>query len=99
MSKTHDENGPKTYKHTRSDGSTVRITVPDDPKPHELLIDAIRENLSPEAVCLIAAKLQPCYVKGEAGQRAERECGWFAEMLIDELGTSEYERLCDELGL
>ena len=89
----------KARKHTRPDGTTVRITVPDDPNPKDLLIDAIRENLSPEAVCLIAAKLQPCYGKGEAGRKAERECGWFAEMLIYELGTSEYERLCDELGL
>jgi hypothetical protein len=89
----------KSHKQTRSDGTTVRVTVPDDPNPKDLLIDAIRENLSLEAVCLIAAKLQPCYGKGQAGQRAERECDWFTEMLIDEVGTSEYERLCDELGL
>jgi hypothetical protein len=78
---------PKTYRHTRSDGSTVRVSVPEDPKPGELLADAIRDHLSPEAVCLIAAKLQPCYGKGEAGQRAERECAWFGEFLIDLLGT------------
>ena len=89
----------KTHKQTRSDGTTVRVTVPDDPNPKDLLIDAIRENLSPEAVCLIAAKLQPCYGKGKAGQRAERECGWFAEMLIELLSISEYNRICDELGL
>jgi len=73
--------------------------INDETSPKQLLADAIRENLSPEAVCLIAAKLQPCYGKGEAGQRAERECDWFTELLIDELGTSEYERLCNELGL
>lgn len=73
--------------------------TPDETGPKQMLADAIRENLSPEAVCLIAAKLQPCYGKGEAGLKAERECDWFTEMLIDELGTGEYERLCDELGL
>jgi len=63
------------------------------------LIDALREHLSPHAVVLIAAKCQPCYGKGEAGQSAEREVAWFTEMLIGMVGISEYEQLCDEVGV
>lgn len=63
------------------------------------LTGVLREHLSPHAVALIAAKCQPCYGKGEAGQSAEREVTWFTEMLIEMVGTSEYERLCEELGV
>ena len=63
------------------------------------LIDALQEQLSPHAIALIAAKCQPRYGKGEAGEKAEREIAWFTEMLIEMLGTSEYHALCDELGV
>jgi len=97
MSKPHDETSPKTYKHTRSDGTNVRVSVPEDPKPEELLADAIRDNLSPHGVALIAAK---CALRhGKPEPPIEREIAWFGEFLIDLLGTDEYERLCDELGL
>jgi len=99
MTPGNSSDKPKTYKHTRPDGTTVRVTVPDDPKPEEMLIDAIRDNISPHAVALIAAKCQPCYGKGDAGQSAEREVAWFTEMLIEMVGISEYERLCDDVGV
>lgn len=63
------------------------------------LIDAMRNHISPEGVALIAAKLQPYYGKGEAGQAAERECRWFADLLIELLGTNTYNGLIEEMGL
>ncbi|MEX2670910.1 MAG: hypothetical protein WD294_02240 [Phycisphaeraceae bacterium] len=70
------------------------------PDPNtDALIDAITANLSPEAVALIAAKLQPVYAGGETGQRAERECAWFASQLIQALDQHEYETICNELGI
>ena len=76
---------PKTHHHS--------------PQPEHMLAVALRENLSPHAVALIAAKCQPHYGKGEAGQMAEREVAWFTEFLVGLTGTDEYNRLCDELGV
>jgi hypothetical protein len=88
---------PKTYKHTRRDGTIVRGTVPEDPKPEDLLIDALRENLSPEAVAAIASWLQPATV---ADASVNQEIGWFRGVLIDALGGYEQQnRLAEELGL
>ena len=69
------------------------------PQPEHMLAVALRENLSPHAVALIAAKCQPHYGKGEAGQKAEREVAWFTEFLVGLTGSDEYSRLCDELGV
>lgn len=68
-------------------------------QPEHMLAVALRENLSPHAVALIAAKCQPHYGKGEAGQSAEREVAWFTEFLVGLTGTDEYNRLCNELGV
>jgi hypothetical protein len=88
---------PKTCKHTRPDGSIVRVTVPEDPKPEELLIDALRENLSPEAVAAIASWLQPASTND---QNVDREIRWFAEQLAQTLGGwDQQSRLAEELGL
>ena len=80
-------------------GRKTTVSVPQDPAPEQILIDAIKENLTPEAVALIAAKCQPVYAGCETGQRAERECAWFARQLIQALGQHEYETICNELGL
>ena len=69
------------------------------PQPQHMLTVALRENLSPHAVALIAAKCQPHYGKGEAGQKAEGEVAWFTEFLVGLIGSDEYSRLCDELGV
>lgn len=88
---------PKTCKHTRPDGSIVRVTVPEDPKPGELLIDALRENLSPEAVAAIASWLQPASASDET---VDREVRWFTEQLAQALGGwDQQSRLAKELGL
>ena len=49
---------PKTYLATNDQGKTVRVTVPEDPRPEEIMKDALRECLSPEAVAIIAEALQ-----------------------------------------
>jgi hypothetical protein len=88
---------PKTYKHKRPDGSVVRITVPEDPKPEELLIDALRDNLSPKAVAAIASWLQPASITDE---NVDREVRWFSEQLAQVLGGwDQQNRLAEELGL
>ena len=63
------------------------------------LSDAIRSHLSPHAIALIAAKCQPCYGKGDVGQKAEREIARFTEMLIEMLGARQYDALCEEVGV
>lgn len=94
---TSSSNKPKTYKHTRRDGTTVRVTVPDDPKPQEMLIDAIRDNLSPEAVAAIVSWLQPARTND---QNVDREVRWFAKQLAQALGGwDQQNRLAEELGL
>ncbi len=69
------------------------------PPPEHMLAVALRENLSPPAVALIAAKCQPRYGKGEAGLKAEGEVAWFTELLVGMIGREEYSRFCDELGV
>ncbi|HEX7010764.1 MAG TPA: hypothetical protein VF184_12345 [Phycisphaeraceae bacterium] len=71
--------------------------MPHDEAQH--LLNAIRENFSPQGVALIAAKLRPACVRGEAAREAERQCQWLADRLIELLGTDEYHAICDELGL
>lgn len=87
----------KTHKCTRPDGRIVRVTVPEDPKPEEMLIDALRENLSPEAVATIIAYLQPLSIDNP---KVESEVLWFSELLTRLLGGPEqFNRLAEEVGL
>ena len=87
---------PTTYEVPR-DGEKVRVTIPDDPKPSEMLTDAIRENLSPHAVAAIAAYLQPAHTNNST---VDREVQWFTEQLAQTLGGPDQQnRLAEELGL
>ena len=61
------------------------------------LIDALRENLSPEAVAAIASWLQPARTNDE---NVDREVRWFTEQLAQALGGwDQQSRLAEELGL
>ncbi len=63
----------------------------------ESLIDALRENLLPEAVAAIASWLQPASTNDE---NVDREVRWFAEQLAQALGGwDQQNRLAEELGL
>ena len=86
---------PKTYPAVIN-GRRVRVTVPEDPAPGELLLDAVRENFSPGAVAAIVAHLQPAKTNN---QKADREVAWLAERLVRLLGRPQYDALREELGL
>lgn len=61
------------------------------------LVDALRDNLSPEAVAAIASWLQPARTND---QNVDREVRWFAEQLAQALGGwDQQNRLAEELGL
>jgi hypothetical protein len=61
------------------------------------LVDARRENLSPEAVAAIASWLQPARTNDE---NVDREVRWFTEQLAQALGGwDQQSRLAEELGL
>ena len=95
MKRARTETG-KVYD-TEVGGKNRRVTVPENPKPEELLTDALRENLSPHAVAAIAAYLQPVRTMDPevAGQ-----VRWFAELLTEVVGgEDELNRLCEEVGL
>ena len=87
---------PETYEVERGDRK-VRVTVPEDPKPEDLLADALRENLSPHAVAAIAAYLQPVRTMDP---EVVRQVRWFGELLTKVVGgEDELNRLCEEVGL
>ena len=87
---------PKTYE-AKVNGRRTRVTVPDDPGPEEMLIDAIQDNLSPQAVAAIAAFLQPATTKSA---EVNRQIRWFADLLTAVVGGGEeHNRLCEEAGL
>ena len=78
-------------------GKKRRVTVPEDPKPEDVLADALRENLSPHAVAAIAAYLQPVRTMDA---EVVRQVTWFRELLTTVVGgEDELNRLCDEVGL
>ena len=78
-------------------GKKRRVTVPEDPKPEDMLTDALRENLSPHAVAAIAAYLQPVRT---TDPQVDRQVCWFAELLAKAVGgEDELNRLCEEVGL
>ena len=86
--KRHDAKTP--------DGCTRKASIPDDPTPEDVLYDALRDNLSPQAVAAIAACLQPARVRS---RNVQRQVDWFRDRLIEMLGEGEFDRLMDEVGL
>lgn len=86
----------KTYPATIN-GRRVRVTIPEDPTPEEVLRDALRANLSPAAVAAIAAYLQPAHTKDAS---VNRQLAWFQDLLVEALGGDEaFNRIADEVGL
>jgi predicted RNA-binding Zn-ribbon protein involved in translation (DUF1610 family) len=81
---------------THDAGQGRRVTVPENPKPEDLLMDAIRENFSPEAVAAMAAYLQAANTKN---RRVNEQLTWFSEKLIAEVGFAGYDHLLKEVGL
>jgi hypothetical protein len=82
---------------TTMDGRKVAVTVPENPDPVQVMVDAIKDNVSPAAVATIIAYLQPVKVKDKAVQR---EVEWFSEKLVEAVGgNAALNQLMDEVGL
>jgi len=94
MKRTRTETG-KTFE-VEVGGKKRRVTVPDDPRPEDILLDALRETLSPQAVAAIAAHLHG--IVRTKDEKVNREVAWFTEQLLEILGD-RYNGLCDEIGL
>jgi len=85
----------KRYTVIRSDGEPVQVSVPTDPTLQDLLMDAIRDCLSPHAVAAIALGLDRVRA---ADSLVDQEIGWFRGLMVDVLGGPErLERLAEEL--
>ena len=85
----------ETYE-AKLDGQTRRVTVPEDPKPDDILTDALRDSLSPKAVVAIVAFLQPASTNDPA---VNREVAWFTNLLVDLVADDYYDGMVEELGL
>jgi len=79
------------------DANGRRVSVPEDPDPTDLLADALKECLSPEAVAVIASYLQPARSDDD---EIDRQIRWFADVLVETVGGDDaMNRLVDQLGL
>ena len=89
MSKRRD-----TYE-AEVNGRKVRVTVPENDESE--LFEAVREQLSPEAVAAIASCLQ---INRTNNPEVDRQVRWFHDQLCQLLGGYEQQaRLAEELGL
>ena len=87
---------PKTYE-AMVGSRKARVTIPENPKPEDLLADAVRENLSPHAVAAIASYLRTVRTNNP---KVDNEVRWFAECLAAKLGGWDRQSdLAEELGL
>ena len=84
-------------------GKKVRVTVPQRHETvaysgdaAEVLRDVLRDNLSPQAVAVIAAHLHG--MVNTKSDPVNREVAWFTEQLLDMVGD-QYNALCEEAGL
>jgi len=63
----------------------------------QVLFDALKDNLSPQAVAAVVAYLQPAHT---SNPDVDRQLRWFAERLTELVGGPEQlNRLTDGLGL
>jgi len=93
---------PKTYE-AEHDGRKVRVTIPErhdhvayEGDAAEVLRDVLKDNLSPQAVAVIAAHLHGLvHTKSD---RMNREVAWFTDLLLNLVGD-QYNALCEEAGL
>jgi len=96
----HDDAAPRTYSIDHK-GRKVRVTVP--PNEDRGLGDALKDNLSPEAVAAIATIILSRINGGDTPTRVRRvnkELNWFGQELVDLVGgPEECHRLTEEIGL
>lgn len=74
----------------------------------QAMLDAIKANLTPHAVALLAAKLRPgrpslqpiqATAPTDTAAEAEAQVAWSADQLREMLGTEQHRALCQELGI
>jgi len=66
-------------------------------EPKEVVRDVLKDNLSPEALAVIAAYLQPARCERE---QVDSQVRWFADQVVEGLGGDDaLDRLCEGLGL
>ena len=94
-----DDAGPVTYS-ARYKGRNVRVTVPE--RDEDVLAEALKDCLSPEAVAAIATILKSRVLNLKTptkNDRVNKEIAWFADELIDLVGGPEAcRRLTEEIG-
>ena len=85
---------PDTYE-AEINGKKVRVTIPENDETE--LFEAVREQLSPEAVASIICHLQGARTNN---QNVDRQVRWFSDELAKLLGGYEHQaHLAEELGL
>ena len=79
------------------EGRKTRVSVPSNEAASTALADALRDNLSPEAVVGIAA----CIVSADLIKKADvrKQVCWFRDFLVEMVGVDEYNRMIEEIGL
>jgi len=76
---------------------TTPVTVPEDQTHKEVLVAALQDSLSPQAVAAIVAFLQPART---ASEDVNTQIRWFADVLVETVGGHDaISGLCDEVGL
>lgn len=68
----------------------------------ERLLDALRDAMSPGAVAAIATGLNSilpyCTGETEDARQARDQVRWLRDLLFNDLGIPEYNRLAEEIG-
>ncbi len=73
------------------------LTIDQANRIADVLADALRETLSPQAIAGIVAYLQPARTNDPD---VNRQIDWFRQKLVETVGgENELNRLCDEIGL
>jgi len=92
---TPERRRPETYE-ADINGRKVRVTIPEGIDEQDLF-DALKDNLSPEAIAAVVAYLQPAHTNNDA---VNRQLRWFADQLTKLVGGHEQQgRLAEEVGL
>jgi len=92
---TPERRRPETYE-ADIGGRKVRVTIPEGIDEQDLF-DALKDDLSPEAIAAIVAYLQPAHTNNDA---VNRQLRWFADQLTELVGGHEQQgHLAEEVGL
>jgi len=80
-----------------SKGRMVNVTVPEDVSNREILIDAIKESMSPEAVAAMVPFLRSAQVR-KTKPEVTRQINWFANVLAEAVGGDKrVDELCADV--